>query len=193
MQNFFEKNNDIEYQNSSSNPFSKQVKNDTAVRPKENGKRLNIIDMEVLNSNSKISETEFMEIRMNNLNQIIHQNPQNLDPVSLEKLKIEWESLRDSIYQQKNAKKTSKKQKNNGIVFMFKEFGQNFSKMITLFKINSPKIKSIMNTFNEINKEVEDLVKKATPVGEEEIKYGLLVNKIYQASKLNGALSNEIK
>ena len=81
----------------------------------------------------------------------------------------------------------------NNMQNALKTISNNFSKMVTVVKIYSPKIKNIMNTLNEINKEVEDLVKKATPSGEEEIKYGMLVNKIYQASKLNETLTSEIK
>ena len=56
----------------------------------------------------------------------------------------------------------------------------------------SPKVKQIINTFNDINKDVEDLVKGSTPAGEEEMKYRILVNKICEASKLNVKLESEI-
>ena len=94
----------------------------------------------------------------------------------------------------RNDKKISSKIKNSQNYWnTVKSFFRSFSKVITLIKIYSPKVKQIMNTFNEINQEVEDLIKRATPQGEEEIKYGLLVNKIYQASKLNGKIKNVIK
>ena len=193
MQNFFKKSttNNVDFE--TTNPFAKPVNNNTSTDiPTKSGRRLNIIDMEVLNSSETNAEIDFMEIRMNNLYNIIHKNPQNLDPISLEKMKIEWETLRDKVYterkklKQQNTAKT--KPANN-----FKSLLKGVSKLVTLFKFNSPKIKAIMETFNEINKEVEELVRRSTPVGEEEIKYGMLVNKIYQATKLNDTLANEIK
>ena len=47
-----------------------------------------------------------------------------------------------------------------------------FNRLITLFKLYNPKIKEILASFNEINAEVENLVKYSAPVGEEEKKYG---------------------
>ena len=197
MQNFFEKNKLSNIKKESTNPFASveqiqdgkinfEISNNT-------GRRLNIIDMEVLTSSNKKSEIEFLEIRMNNLYNIIHQNSQNLDPIALEKMKIEWESLRDKLYQERKTSKFQNGAKSLEKKNTFKSLLKGVSKIVTLFKFNSPQIKQIIDTFNTINKEVEDLVKRSTPVGEEEIKYGMLVNKIYQATKLNGRLTNEIK
>ena len=187
MQNFFEKK-----EINSSNPFASQTKVQNVSSAANNGKRLNIVDMEVINSSNN-ANIEYMEIRMNNLYRIIHQNPQNIDPVSLEEMKIEWEELRDKVTKAKKAKKTPIQRSKQTAGQMLKTFGRGFNRAITLIKMNNPQIKSIMNTFNEINREVEELVKKATPMGEEEIKYGLLVNRLYQAAKLNGKISSEIK
>ena len=186
MQNSYEKPN----VNKQTNPFAKNIEKDETPAPKiiVTGKRLNIIDMDVLNSSGKMSEEEILETKIKNLSNMIKNNSQNLDPVALEELKIEWETLRDKL----NKKKNNQKNKTNSQL-NFRTFKTIFSKMSTTFKLYSPKFKAIMNTFNEINKEVEDLVKKATPSGEEEIKYGMLVNKLYQASKLNETLTSEIK
>lgn len=193
MQNFFNKKQN---NTSSENPFKKvnfaAEKNIVTSSNVKTGKRLNIIDMDVLNVSSKNTEIEFLEIKMNNLYQIINQNPQNLDPIALEKMKMEWEELRDRVYQNKNKQKkkvySSKKSAN-----IFSSINKSVKVLITLFKFNNPKIRQIIKNFNEINKDVEDLVKRSTPLGEEEIKYGMLVNKIHQATKLNDTLSNEIK
>ena len=185
MQNSYEKPN-IE---NSTNPFAKPIKKEEVMNANINtGKRLNIIDMDVLNSSNKNSELEILEKKMNNLSKMINQNTGAIDPIALEEMKIEWEELRDRVNKEKS--KNHKKNNNQNVI---KTLNTNFSKLITMIKIYSPKIKNIMNTLNEINKEVEDLVKKATPTGEEEIKYGMLVNKIYQASKLNETLTSEIK
>ena len=196
MDNFLK--NDTE--KNSTNPFSDKIEN--LSRPVENNekstmpvKRLNITDMEVLNAQTTDSETEFLEMKMNNLYQIIHQQPQNLDPIALEKVKMEWEDLRDKLYNLKKSNKNGSKIQKSGYSFFncIKFLSRGFSNLLKLFKIHSPKIRKIMDNFNEINKEVEDLVCKATPKGEEELKYGLLVNKIYQATKLNEKLTSEIK
>ena len=76
---------------------------------------------------------------------------------------------------------------------VIKTLSKSYNKLVTLIKLYNPKIKEILTNFNEINTEVENLVKHSTPVGEEEKKYGLLVNKINQATKLNYKLSGEIK
>ena len=187
MQNFHEKPN-IE---NSTNPFANPIKKEEIpTLNKSTGKRLNIIDMDVLNSSNKITELEILERKMNNLSKMINQTNGNLDPVALEEMKIEWEELRDRVNKEKS--KNQNRSKNNA-QNLVKTISGNFSKLMTTIKIYSPKIKSLMNTLNEINKEVEDLVKKATPSGEEERKYGMLVNKIYQASKLNETLTSEMK
>ena len=194
MQDFFE---DIEKRkNSSTNPFVKKTEIESVeVKPQPVlGKRLNLTDTEVLSSSNYDSEIEFIEIKMNNLYHAITQKPQTLDPISVEKMKMEWEDLRDNLYKLKNKKIIQVKAKKiQNIKNYIKTWFKNFGGIVTLIKIYSPKVKQILATFNEINNEVNELVNKATPHGEEEIKYGLLVNKIYQASKLNSKLTNEIK
>lgn len=193
MQNFFENKNFNKLNDGhSSNPFA--VKNPETdekkvTLSKKAGKRLNIIDMDVLTNQEANSDERFIELKMDKLHQNIHGNPKNIDPVALEEMKIEWESLRDRLKKIKSEKKEKKANSLRKTI----SFKSKFSKIMTLFKFYSPKIKKIMNTFDEINKEIEDLVSRSTPVGEEEIKYGLLVNRLYQASKLNGTLTNEIK
>lgn len=192
MRNFFEKKDTTE---TAINPFAVKTaeKKESAVKSVY-GKRLDITDTEILNNTNYNSEIEFLEIKMDNIYRAINQNPQTLDPVSLEKMKIEWEELREKLYKMRNEKKpVSRIKHTQNFLDTVKSFFKNFSKVITLIKMYSPTVKQIMNTFNEINKEVEDLVKRTTPQGEEEIKYGLLVNKIYQASKLNGKITNVIK
>lgn len=187
MQNFFEQKK----QNTSTNPFAQKVQTEFVVDAKQSVKRLNIIDADVLNSSNNSSELESMKIRMDSLYQIINQKSQNLDPITLEKMKMEWEDLREKIY--KISKKELKDKKNISPKNYYKPITYGFKKILTLIKMYSPKVKKIVNMYNDINKEVEDLLKRTTPHGEEEMKYGLLVNKIYQASKLNEKLSNEIK
>lgn len=186
MRNFFEKNN-----KNTTNPFASDKKVQNTLPKNKSGRRLNIIDMEVLNSTNN-SDIEYLENRMNNLYNIIHKKSQNLDPITLENMKIEWENLRDKIYKEKQKirlENSSNTQKSN----IIKMFGKYYNKFITVFKLYNPKFKEIMDSFNEINAEVENLVKHSTPVGEEEKKYGILVNKINQATKLNYKLTNEIK
>ena len=186
MHNFFENNN-----NNSSNPFASKQNVQNSVPSTKNGKRLNIVDMEVIN-NANNSDIEYMEIRMNNLYNIIHKKSQNLDPITLENMKIEWETLRDKVYKEKQKLLFDKKSRiaKSGVI---KTLSKSYNKLVTLIKLYNPKIKEILTNFNEINTEVENLVKHSTPVGEEEKKYGLLVNKINQATKLNYKLSGEIK
>ena len=185
MHNFFEKNS-----KNSSNPFAIHQETNNE-KPLSDGKRLNIVDMDVIN-NTNNSDLEYMEIRMNNLYNIIHKKSQSLDPITLENMKIEWETLRDKVYKEKQKlllEKNSAMAKSG----FSKILTRGFNKLITLFKLYNPKIKEIMASFNEINAEVENLVRHSTPVGEEEKKYGMLVNKINQATKLNYRLSSEIK
>ncbi len=196
MRNFFEDREKEKY--TSQNPFAKksEIKEiEAEVKPKPIiGKRLNLTDTEVLNSSNYDSEIEFIEIKMNNLYRAINQKPQTLDPISVEKMKMEWEDLRDNLYKLKNQKTIHvKAQKIQNIKNYIKSWFKTFGGIATLIKIYSPKVKQILTTFNEINSEVNELVNRATPHGEEEIKYGLLVNKIYQASKLNSKLTSEIK
>ena len=193
MRNFYKKNDIAQ---DVSNPFAMPAKKEkkSQIYNPVLGKRLNITDMEFLNSSDINSEIKFMEIKMDNLYRAINQKPQTLDPVSLEKLKMEWEDLRERLYKMKSQNEESQKlKKPQAVTNSIKTFLYGSSKIAMLFKMYSPKVKKILAAFDEINKEVEDLVKKATPQGEEELKYGLLVNKIYQASKLNGKLTNEIK
>ena len=187
MQNFFEKNS-----KNSSNPFASDKKPDVMPQKSNEVKRLNITDMEVLQGYNGDSDIEYMEIRMNNLYKIIHNKSQNLDPITLENMRIEWETLRDKIYKEKQNRKNAGNKKGKSVKFIT-VLNKYFNKLLTLFKFYSPKIKEIMTAFNEINSEVSDLVKHSTPVGEEEKKYGMLVNKINQATKLNYRLTNEIK
>ena len=186
MHNFFESD-----KNNSSNPFASQKKVQNQILHANEGKRLNIVDMEVINSANN-ADIEYMEIRMNNLYNIIHKKSQNLDPITLENMKIEWETLRDKVYKEKQKLLLEKKSVSakSGII---KNLTKGFNRLVTLFKLYNPKFKEILASFNEINSEVENLVKHSTPVGEEEKKYGLLVNKINQATKLNYKLSGEIK
>ena len=186
MRNFFESSND-----NSSNPFASPQKIQKQTSLSNEGKRLNIVDMEVINSVNN-ADIEYMEIRMNNLYNIIHKKSQNLDPITLENMKIEWETLRDKVYKEKQKLLLEKKSASAKSGF-FKTLTKGFNKLVTLFKLYNPKFKEILASFNEINAEVENLVKHSTPVGEEEKKYGLLVNKINQATKLNYKLSGEIK
>lgn len=186
-QNFFENNN-----KNTTNPFAAANKAKNSVPKSQNAKRLNIVDMEVLNSTNN-SNIEYLETRMNNLYNIIHKKSQNLDPITLENMKIEWENLRDKIYKEKQKLSLEKGNKNKQKVNVTNVFDKYYNKLFTLFKFYNPKFKEIITSFNEINMEVENLVKHSTPVGEEEKKYGTLVNKINQATKLNYKLTNEIK
>ena len=185
MQNFFKKNNNT------TNPFAPSANEKPSIGQKSDAKRLNIVDMEVIN-NANNSDIEYMEIKMKNLYNNIHNKSQNFDPITLENMKIEWETLRDKVYKEKQKLLFEKKSKplNNNISKIITKW---VNKLLMVFKLYNPKIKEIMSCFNEINAEVENLVKHSTPVGEEEKKYGILVSKINQATKLNYKLTNEIK
>lgn len=191
MRNFFRKEK-IEV----TNPFAKGIEDSLkeeigSSKPK---KRLDILDADILNLHSQDNDIDFMEIRLANLHRSITQNSHTMDPISLEKMKIEWETLRDEISLLKREKTERKKtQDRNKVNFNSKNVLNTFSKIATLIKIYNPKVKKILVALNEINQEVETLVSRTTPHGEEDMKYGLLVNKIYQASKLNGELSDKIK
>lgn len=188
MQNFFENNG-----KNSTNPFAAERKEEVVLPKIKEAKRLNITDNEVLQGLNGNSDIEYMEIRMNNLYKIIHNKSQHLDPITLENMKIEWETLRDKIYKEKQNRKISKTAKKGKNIKILTVLSKYYKRLLILFKFYNPKIKEIMKAFDEINSEVSNLVKNSAPVGEEEMKYGMLVNKINQATKLNYRLTNEIK